>query len=320
MEENNSKEINLLQLIGAVVNWFVNLFKNILTLAGDLIRLSYKYKVIIGCILVLSIAYGQYLARPSARVYNAEAMAMLYGSEAQTVKEVSKQLENTLGTNRLVSFATKLSLPDSVAKNLVGFQSFYVVDYLKDKVADKVDFGNNHSLTDTLNLRMKDRLYFVIKVMNIRQLPQIQEAILAYFNKNSVMRTEFAVKKNDLVKQIEICDLESHRIDSLAKQSYFKNVDQQLSFENNKLLVGEQKKQLFYGELLNLNDVRAKGELKLADFKQPVDLPSDFVVNPYPLNGRMKYGIYSIIIGYALGLLVVLLLDNLKQVKAFLVK
>ncbi|HET7732853.1 MAG TPA: hypothetical protein VFK73_03365, partial [Paludibacter sp.] len=220
----------------------------------------------------------------------------------------------------LISFAAKLSLQDSIAKNIVGFQSFYVIDYLKDNVADKVDFANNHSLTDTLNLKMKDRLYFQIKTLNISQVPKIQAALLNYFNKNVVMKTEFDQKKNELVNRIQICNIESQRIDSLAKISYFKNIDQQLRFENNKLLLGDQKKQLFYDELLRLNDIRSYSEMKLADFKQPVDLPSDFVVNPNPINGRGKYGVYSLIIGYALGLLIVILLDNLKKIKTFLVE
>lgn len=320
MEENNSKEINLLQLIGAAVDWFVKVGKSVLNLIADLIKLSYRYKIIIGVVLVLSIVYGQYLARPSERIYNAEAMAMLYGSEAQTVKEVSKQLENTLASNDLISFAAKLSLPDSIAKNIVGFQTFYVIDYLKDNVADKVDFANNHSLTDTLNLKMKDRLYFQVKIKKIAHLPVVQAALLQYFNSNSAMKTEFDIRKTELVNRIQICNIESRRIDSLAKISYFKNVDQQMSFDNNKLLVGEQKKQLFYDELLRLNDIRSYSEFRLADFKQPVDLPSDFVVNPKPINGRGKYGINSVIIGYALGLLIVILLDNLKKIKTFLVK
>jgi len=320
MEENNSKEINLLQLIGAAVDWFVKVGKSVLNLIGDLIRLSYRYKIVIGVVLLLNIVYGQYLARPSERIYNAEAMAMLYGSEAQTVKEISKQLENTLASNDLISFAAKLSLPDSIAKNIVGFQTFYVIDYLKDKVADKVDFANNHSLTDTLNLKMKDRLYFQVRIKKIAQLPVVQAALLRYFNSNSAMKTEFDIRKAELVNRIQICNIESQRIDSLAKISYFKNVDQQMSFDNNKLLVGDQKKQLFYDELLRLNDIRSYSEFRLADFKQPVDLPSDFVVNPKPINGRGKYGMYSVIIGYALGLLIVILLDNLKKIKTFLVK
>jgi len=320
MEDNNPKEINLLQLINSFVNWLVKLGKNFLILIGQIVKLSYKYKIVTAIILVLCIVYGQYKSRPSERIYKAEAMAMLYGAESQTVKEVSKQLENTLSTNNLISFATKLSLPDSVAQNIVGFQSFYVIDYLKDKVADKVDFDNSHSLTDTLNIKMKDQLYFQVKLKKISQLPQIQTALLNYFNNNPVMKTEFTSKKDALIQRVQICDNESHRIDSLAKISYFKNIDQQLKFENNKLLLGEQQKQLFYWNILDLNDIRLKAEMKLANFKQPVDLPSGFVVNPIPINSSFKYGVYSILIGYVISILIVVLIDNFKKIKLFLEK
>ena len=320
MEENNSKEINLLQLISAVVNWFLKLGKSILNLVGEIIKLSYKYKIVIGIVLVLSIAYGQYLARPSARVYSAEAMAMIYGPEAQTVKEVSKQLENTLASNDLISFAAKLSLPDSIAKNIVGFQSFYVIDYMNDDVADMVDFENNHSLSDTSNTKMSDRLYFKIMTLNIRQVSQVQAAILNYFNRNDVLNTEYQIGRNELVERIRVCDKEYQRIDSLAKASYFKDIDKGVSFENNKLFVGEQRKQLFYDDLIHLHDAKYKAEKKLADYKRPVQLPSDFIVNPNPINSRGKYGAYSLLIGYALGLLIAIILDNFKKIKTFLVK
>ena len=177
MEETNTKEINLLQLINLFFNWLLKIGKSILDLIVYLVQLAYRHKSIVLISISICLVFGLYFSRPSAKVYKAEAMAMLYGSETQTVKEVSKQLENSVGSNNLFSLATKLSLPDSVARNIVGIQSFFVIDYLKDGVADMVDFKNNHSLTDTLNLRMKDRIYLQIKTTNISQIPKVQAAI-----------------------------------------------------------------------------------------------------------------------------------------------
>lgn len=320
MEENNSKEINLLQLISLFFNWLKKVVLSILNFFAYILRLTYRHKVTFVVVMLACIIIGQYFARQSARTYKAEAMAMLYGSDAQTVKEIFKQLEFSGSSNKLTSLATKLSLPDSVTNNIVEFHSFFVIDYLKDKGPDKVDFENNHSLSDTTNVRMTDRIYLQIKTKNINQIPQVQAAMINYLNNNQVLKSQFNIKKSEFIQQINICELEIHRIDSLAKISYFKDSEKQLQFENNKLLMGEQKKQLFYDDLLRLQAIKSYAEIKLGDYKQAIDLPSGFVINPMPLNGRMKIGVYSIIIGLIISLLLFELIENRKKIEAFLKK
>ncbi|MDD4971397.1 MAG: hypothetical protein PHT07_18355 [Paludibacter sp.] len=320
MEETNSKEVNLLQLISLFFNWLKKLGKSIIDFIGSLGQLGYRHKIIVIITVLVCLMYGLYLSRPDARVYKAEAMAMLYGTESQTVKEVSKQLENSVSSNDLFSLATKLSLPDSVAENIVGIQSFYVIDYLKDGVADMIDFKNNHSLTDTLNIKMRDRIYLQIKTKNISQVPKVQAAILHYFNSNSDMKNQFEIKKSAIIEQIKICDNESKRIDSLAKVSYFKDADKQLQFDKNKLIVGEQRKQLFYDDLIRLHDIKSNSLNRLTDFVQPMDLPSGFVVYSAPENGFFKYGIMSILLGFLISLIISLFIENLSKVVSFLDK
>lgn len=70
---------------------------------------------------------GQYLGSTSQRAYKAEATALIQGSDAQTVRQVFRQLENSLATNDKISLVTKLSIPDSVAKSIEELQSFYVI-------------------------------------------------------------------------------------------------------------------------------------------------------------------------------------------------
>lgn len=139
----------------------------------------------------------------------------------QHALEVCRLLENSSSVNRLISLSTKLSLPDSVANNIVSIQSFYVIDFM-NSVVDVVDFDNNHSLTDTTNVRMKDRVYFQIKTKSIDQLPQVQAALLKFFDNNVMMKVQFESKRNELQQQVQICNRELTRIDSLAKVSYFK--------------------------------------------------------------------------------------------------
>jgi len=314
MEENNSKEINLLQLISLFFNWLKKKWELILNFLGYLLRLSFRHILVIFIAVLVCFSIGYYLSRPSARIYKAEAVAMLYGVDTQTAKEVSKQLESSVSSNTLFSLSSKLSLPDSVTKNIVEITSFYVIDYLKDGVADMIDYKNSHSLTDTLNLRMKDRFCLQIKTLNINQVPIVQAAILNYFNTNLVMRNQFNIRKS------EITDIELQRIDSLAKIFYFKDTEKQIRFEKDKLLVGDQKKQLFFEDLLKLHDIKAFAQSKLTDYTQPMTLPSGLVVNPNPENGRLKYEIVGLFLGFLIGLFVSALIENFKKILSFLDK
>ena len=316
--EDNSKEINLLQLLNLLFAWIVKCVKGIVRFFGHLIQLTYKFRLITFFLIICGTGVGLYLSRPSAKVYKAEAMAMLYGSEAQTVKEVCKQLENSIASNNLYSLSAKLSLPDSITKNIVEFHAFYAITYHKDSVAETIDFKESHPISDTINVKMKDRLYFQVLTKNITQLPKVQDAILNYLNNNVTIRTEYINKRNESLQKIKICNDEIKRIDSLAKISYFKTPEKQLRFENNNLLIGEQKKQLFYDDLLRLQKTKSKQESKLAYFKQSVVLPAGFNPSPIVLNGTLKYSTIGLLIGYLVAVLASFLLEHRKAIIRYL--
>lgn len=318
MAEKDTKEINLLDLINVFVNWIVKLIKSLAKFIGSLFQLAVKYWALFLAVLILSVAAGLYLSRPAANQYKAGSVALLYGCETSTAQEVCRQLQNSLSTDKSFSLATKLGIPDSVAKNILSIQNFNVIDYLKDGTPDAVDFKRKHSLTDTLNLVMKDRIYIQAITKNISQLPVFQEALLKYFNNNPMMNAQFESAKNDLQDKIQLCDKEISRLDSLARVTYFKDTDKKISFENNRLVVGEQKKQLFYDDILRLQDIKSYTKSKLVNFKRPIEFPSGLVLNPAPINSRLKYGVYGVILGALLGFLLVFLLDNSKKIIHYL--
>jgi hypothetical protein len=57
---------------------------------------------------------------------------------------------------------------------------------------------------------------------------------------------------------------------------------------------------------------------KLADFNAPVYVPSGFVVDPSPENGRIKYSAIALAIGYLISLILIVIIDNFKKVIKFL--
>ncbi len=323
MEDKNSKEVNLLDLLSVAGKWIAEVAKKLIQFIGFLLQLVFKHWIITAIVLILSIVAGQYLARPSVRKYEAGGIAMLYGCENSTVKEVFRQLQNSIISEDATSLssmklASVLGIHDSIAGKILKLESFNVIDYLDDDTPDMVDFDNNHSLRDTMNLVMRDRVYISVQTLNPSQIKLFQNALLDYFNNNPMLKSEFETSKAGLVNRIQICDTEIRRLDSLANLSYFKDSDKKISLDNNNLIVGEQRKQLFYNDLLSLQDLRNQSNSRLQLCKKPVDFPAGLVVNPAPLNGRIKYGVYSIIIGALLAVVIVYLIDNMKKIMNFL--
>ena len=318
MKENDNKEINLLQLLELTINWIKNLCIKAVNLIGRLIQLLYRHLIITIVLSVICLSISIYLTRPGAKIYKAEALAMIYGSDAQSVREISKQLENTAPTIKTTSLINKLSLPDSVVKNIVGFHSYNVIEYIKDHVAIAVDYNDNYSQKDTMYVKMRDRVYMKLLTTKPNQVPVIEKAILNYFNNNEMLKTHFNNARNQLTEQIKVSKLELARVDSLAKVNYFKDNNQQLRFDKNTLVVGEQQKQLFYNDLLRLQDIISNSQNGLENFKQPIEIPSGFVVNPIPINSTLKYGVFSLIIALFLSLLIAGFIENSKHISNFL--
>ena len=318
MKENDNKEINLLQLLELTINWIKNLCIKAVNLIGRLIQLLYRHLIITIVLSVICLSISIYLTRPGAKIYKAEALAMIYGSDAQSVREISKQLENTAPTIKTTSLINKLSLPDSVVKNIVGFHSYNVIEYIKDHVAIAVDYNDNYSQKDTMYVKMRDRVYMKLLTKKPNQVPIIEKAILNYFNNNEMLKTHFNNARNQLTEQIKVSKLELARVDSLAKVNYFKDNNQQLRFDKNTLVVGEQQKQLFYNDLLRLQDIISNSQNGLENFKQPIEIPSGFVVNPIPINSTLKYGVFSLIIALFLSLLIAGFIENSKHISNFL--
>ena len=253
MEEKKQNEINLLDLLSMLFAWISKAFHGLLVYMGKLSRLIYRRKWYVTITVVAGVAVGLYLSRPTARIYKAEGTALILGADAQTVRQVFRQLENSDPRNPYTSLSGKLNLPDSVANNIAELAAFYMIDFMRDSVADKVDFMDSHSLSDTMNVRMRDRVYIRLKTKNISQVKVVENAMLDFLNNNTVIQSQFNAKINDLKNQIRICDSELQRIDSLANIYYFNEKNNaQLSFEKNSLIMGEQRKQLFYYDLMGI--------------------------------------------------------------------
>ena len=313
MENNKTNEINLLDIFIIIGKWIKKIYTSLLRFAGVILKLLYRNKILTAIIFILAIVIGQYMARPSARKFNVETMCVLYGPEAKTISEIGKQLSLSSPRFAATSLANKLSLPDSIASSVAGVQFFQVIDYQRDHTPDMIDFGHSHSMEDTLNLPMTDYIYMRIKVKGTLHAQDIGEAMLKYLNTNPTIQNQYNIMKAQLNEKINLCDAELLRVDSLAKITYFRDKKPEIKFESNKLLIGNNDVQLFYQDLLNIQANKTLAMNRLMEAKQPVVIPSGFVVNPNSINGRAKLGIYSLMIGLMLSLALAFFIENWRK-------
>jgi len=319
MEEKKQNEINLLDLMQMFFRGLKKCGVSLLNLLGNTLRLLYRHKTLTCIVLAIGIAFGYYSGRPANRVFHAEAMAILNGSVAQTVKEVSRQLENASQLSDFTSLSAKLDLPDSIARNIISIESFYVIDFLADGTPDKVDFSHRHSWTDTLNVRARNRLFFRVRTRDVSQLPVFEEAFLNHFNTNSQLLGAFNARKGNLVQEIQILNSELVRLDSLAEISYFEAfTNQQIVFRENALLVGEQRKQMLHREFAIVQDRKTWRELEFAHFTAPVVLPTGFIVSPQPEKGRIRYMATYFFIGLVVAISLSLFIEHRKRILNYL--
>jgi len=319
-EEKKQNEINLLELMQMFFRGLKKCGLNLINLLGNTLRLLYRNKVLTCVILALSIAFGFSMGRSDNRVFRAEAMAILNGSLAQTVKEVSRQLENASHLSDFTSLSSRLSLPYEIANNIISIESFYVIDFLNDSTPDMVDFRHRHSWTDTLNVRMPNRLFFRVRTRDVSQLPVFEQAFLNYFNTNTQLLGEFNVRKNNLAQEIQILNSELIRLDSLADFSYFRDISggQQIDFRWNTLFVGEQRTQMLHRYFSIVQNRKTVRELEFVSFTAPVVLPTGFIVNPHPERGRIGYMLNYFLIGLAIAISLSLFIEHRKRIFNYL--
>lgn len=318
MEENNTNEMNLVDIFAAIWRWIVRVVKYIVNFLGKTLQLLYRQKILTLCVLVLAVAVSQYYARPSNRKYKVEGMAALYGVQAQTVIQVGNQLAKNSPRFEETSLSNKLELPDSITNKIAGVEFFRVIDYKRDSIPDVVDFSGGHSPSDTVDVLMDNYLYMRLTTVGTKFSKEIGDAVLNFINNNPRVQIDHSTMIKSLEEEIIIADKEILRLDSLAKKKYFEESKANVKFENNQLLVGNHYTQLFYRDLLYIQDVKAKAERKLEKAREPVVVASGLIIDPQPKNGRVKNGVTGLLVGLLLSIVFGFVIENIKKWIGFL--
>lgn len=318
MEKENTKEINLLDLILIFFNWIKKLFINIFKIFGKTIQLNFKYIYIGIILLVISISVALFFSSSKRKIYKAETTVLLHGPSVNSLKMILEPLEKASNFDEKTSLSTILSISDDAAKSVYKIEDYYIIDFGGDSIPDMIDYKKKHNMKDTLDVLMYDRLQLAVFSRDISTIDIVEESILNYLNSHPTLVNINSVKHAELLGKLHSIEKEIERIDSMASITYFEKNDPRISFEGNRLLVGNLTKQIFSKHLMELHDYKMELEVELIDYEKPVSFLNNLVVNPVAINNRIKLLVFALIAAYLSSTLICLIIDSRKKIFKYL--
>lgn len=317
------KDTNLFDLLILFSRWIGRCIRHMFTGIGWCLQLSAHYIPLTIIVCAIGLALGFYFSQPERRYYNVEGLAILNGPSASITKEISRPLEwafpHTLHNQQ--NFITKCGISSEAASSIKRMETFYVIDNLNDSTPDHIDFKHKHDLTDTLNVRMQNYLYFRFRTKRIDKVSEIEEGLLRYFNNHPTMVEWNKLRRQNLQDAVNMYNQQILYLDSLSKKAYLDDpVHAKLTLHNNSLIIGEQKKQYFHEEITILQNQRQGKEIELVCDSVPMYFPAHLAVNPRAINGRIKTLAIAAIVSYILSLLLASGWKYRRDIREFLLR
>ena len=287
-------------------------------LLARMVRLTYRYWwVVITCVL-LALAAALYFTRCENLTYKMQAVALLNGPSIQQFE----QAYSPLRSGRLLPEDAVIT-PFVKEKTAKAFTTYRVIDCLHDGNADYIDFKHKSKPYDTLNVQMSDRLclQFRLKARDLDRLPEIEKGVLDYLNSNEPMQQSYDCYLANLREAVRFNHAQAQKLDSLTSAYYFYNASnaQPMNYSGNGVnFYGDRRIRLFLDEIYKQQKHLQQGDYRLQLATAPVVLENHFTAAPKPVNGRLKYGVLFLLLGWALGCLIAEIIDKRKALSEWL--
>ena len=312
------KDMTFIDLCVACGRGIANGCKAFGRLLARMVRLTYRYWwVVITCVL-LALAAALYFTRCENLTYKMQAVALLNGPSIQQFE----QAYSPLRSGRLLPEDAVIT-PFVKEKTAKAFTTYRVIDCLHDGNADYIDFKHKSKPYDTLNVQMSDRLclQFRLKARDLDRLPEIEKGVLDYLNSNEPMQQSYDCYLANLREAVRFNHAQAQKLDSLTSAYYFYNASnaQPMNYSGNGVnFYGDRRIRLFLDAIYKQQKHLQQGDYRLLLATAPVVLENHFSAAPKPVNGRLKYGVLFLLLGWALGCLIAEIIDKRKALSEWL--
>ena len=319
------REMNFFDLCRVCFNGIGRGITACIQFAGTLIRLTYRQWWVVLIVLVLVLTCVNIYTRKDNRIYKIDAVAILNGPTTELTQEKIKRLSFPVNPkiNAQQNLVELLGLPWEDVEHISHLQTFHVIDCLHDSVADYIDYDRKSSPLDTVCVQMPNRLCIQYRTTTPQNAALIEEALLNYLNSDEAMQAAFQTKKLILGREVEFAKKQVEKLDSLTSAFYFEQgtgMQAQGARSKEGIVLGRREIKLFPGEIHGEFRRYQKLAYLQAFCTAPVVLEDHFAVHPAPVNGRTKWNVIGLVIGWLLGCLIAALVENRKAILSWLKK
>jgi len=315
------KELNLLDVIVMAFRATGRALRACWAAFVHVVLMMIRYWWLFVLLIALGIAGGLYYTRFENRIYKANAVAMVNGASLQQFNQAFSRLY----TSQLIPEDAAIR-PFIKERKIFHLQTFFVIDALNDGIADYTDFDRESSSTDTLRVRMKDRLavQFRIKGRDLPQLREVEDAMLTYLNSNEALQQSYQGYLANLLEEGEFNHAQVQKLDSLTSYYYFNERTVTPTMPATQKATGNVNMYVDTSVKLFLDDIyKQQKHLQQTDYRiqlatAPVVLENHFYLDPIPVNSRMKTLLLAVLFAWLLSYICAEILRNRKAVIAWL--
>jgi len=322
------EEIDLLELLRRIGNALSIMIKAILRALLISIIFLMKKSLILGLSIAIGIGISYFLKFKSDSSYTSDLvfrnnLALMdgknlkdnSGTTAEIIGKINK-LHILCSENNLKSLSNALSLDAELVKNISDISAYWIIDQSRDGIPDYVDYKGTHNASDTINIRMQDRIDVRVKINSPQNLNLVCFGIIKFIENDSLyqQRNRLRIRQNnDLLVRFNYDLLQ---LDSLQKVKYFEETRNMKPKDGGQIVfMQEQKTQLLYPDIYTLYARKQAIETEQNLYKGVVTVLSDFSLPTRRDNGAMYYGKQIIPWCFFLTLFVLIILTNKKKLK-----
>jgi hypothetical protein len=232
------------------------------------------------------------------------------GTTSEIISKINK-LHTYCSENNSSALSEAISMKPESVKNISDISAYWIIDDSKDGIPDYVDYKGNHSVYDTINIRMQDRLNVRVKINSAQDLNLVRDGIIKFIEKDSLYQQRNRLRLRQNQELLTRLDFDILQLDSLQKVKYFEETRNMKPASGGQIVfMQEQKTQLVYTDIYSLYTRKQNLESERDLYKGIVTVLSDFSLPTKRDNGVMFYGKSIIPKFFFLTLFILILLAN----------
>jgi hypothetical protein len=237
------------------------------------------------------------------------------GTTSEIISKINK-LHTFCSENNLAALSQAIAMKPESVKNISDISAFWIIDQSRDGIPDYVDYKDNHSAYDTVNIRMQDRIDVRVKINSPQDLNMIRDGIIRFIEIDSLYQQRNRVRLRQNHDMLTRLDYDIIQLDSLQKVKYFEETRNVKPNSGGQIVfMQEQKTQLVYGDIYLLYERKQKLESERDLYKGVVTVLSDFSLPAKRDNGVMFYGKNIIPLIFMATLLLLIILANRRRME-----